>query len=94
MKIKVFHDLCGREVLVRQILDSRGHCPWDGKAFTRDYTAIMAHALEAAENGGSLLENALEKIASMEADLTIERDSVLGPLVEHLDALDRRPGGG
>jgi hypothetical protein len=55
VKLKVIHDLCGREVLVRQILESQGHCPWDGKAFNRDYTAILAEALEQAEGAGSVL---------------------------------------
>src|SRR5688572_9891156 len=63
VKIKLVHDECGREVLVGQILDSQGHCPWDGKPFNKDYTAVLTEALEAAENAGGLLENALETIA-------------------------------
>ena len=91
MKIKLFHTLCGREVLVRQVLDTGGHCPWDGKPFSKDYTAILAEALESAENAGGVLENALEKIAGMEPDMTIDHASILGPLSEQLDRLDR-PG--
>ena len=52
MKIKVIHNFCGREVLVRQILETGGHCPWDGKPFNKDYTAVLAEALETAENAG------------------------------------------
>jgi len=36
VKIKVVHGACGREVLVHQILESQGHCPWDGKPFNKD----------------------------------------------------------
>jgi hypothetical protein len=89
LKIKVVHDECGREVLVRQILETGGHCPWDGKAFNKDYTAILAEALEAAENHGGVLENALEKIADMHPKLTLDRNSILGPIDAHIDRLNR-----
>jgi hypothetical protein len=78
VKIKVFHTLCQREVLVRQIVETGGHCPWDGQAFEKDYTAVLVEALEAAEEAGSVLENAFEKIASIEPAMTVDRDSVLG----------------
>ena len=93
MKIKVFHTLCGREVLVRQILQTGGHCPWDGKPFSKDYTAVLAEALEAAESAGNVLENALEKIAGMEPAMTIDRDSVLGQIQVYIDSLEDRPRG-
>jgi hypothetical protein len=89
VKIKVIHDECGREILIRQILDTGGHCPWDGKPFSRDYTAILAEALEAAENAGGVLENALEKIVDMRPAMTIDRDSIIGPLERHVARLNR-----
>jgi hypothetical protein len=89
VKIKVIHDECGREVLVRQILETGGHCPWDGKAFNKDYTAILAEALEAAENAGGVLENALEKIADMNPAMAIDRDSILRPIDGHIARLNR-----
>lgn len=88
MKIRVVHELCGREVLVRQILETGGHCPWDGRAFNPHYTAVLAEALEAAETAGSALENALEKVAGMDPDFQFVRESVLGPLEEHLARLE------
>jgi hypothetical protein len=88
VKLKVIHTECGREILVRQILETGGHCPWDGKPFNKDYTAILAEALEAAENSGGVLENALEKIADMEPAMTIDRESLLGGIEEHLDQLN------
>jgi hypothetical protein len=92
VKIKVVHDECGRESLVRQILDSGGHCPWDGKPFSAEYTAVLAEALEAAEEAGSTLENALEKIAGMNAALTIDERTLLDPLRRRLGDVNRRTG--
>jgi len=92
VKIKVVHDECGRESLVRQILESAGHCPWDGKPFSAEYTALLAEALEAAEESGSTLENALEKIGGMNAALTIEERSLITPLAGQLAEINRRTG--
>jgi hypothetical protein len=93
VKLKVFHSVCGREILVRQILDTGGHCPWDGLAFNKDYTAVLAEALQAAENAGGVLENALEKIAGMDPTMTIDRESILAGIEEQLAQLNgaRRP---
>jgi hypothetical protein len=93
LKIKVIHNECGRESLVQQILETQGHCPWDGKPFNANYTAIISEALETAENAGNVLDNALEKIAGMDPDMTFDRESLIGPLEVHLDRLDedRKP---
>jgi hypothetical protein len=93
VKLKVVHTECGREVLVRQILDTGGHCPWDGKPFSKDYTALLAEALETAENAGGVLENALEKIASMDPAMKIDRESLLRVIEEQMDQMSssRRP---
>lgn len=89
MKIKLVHDVCGREVLVRQILDNEGHCPWDGKAFTRDYTANLVEALEASEIAGTALEAALDRVAGYEPSFVIDASTVIGPLQEPLDRLGK-----
>jgi hypothetical protein len=93
VKIRVVHHACGREVLVQQILATGGHCPWDGRALNPHYTAVLAEAMEAAETAGSALENALEKIAGMEPDFHFVRETVLGPIEEHLDRLERAQRG-
>jgi hypothetical protein len=89
VKLKVIHDVCGREVLLQQILDSQGHCPWDGKPFNKDYTATLVDALETAENAGNVLENAMEAIAGMHPSFVIDRESLLG----HIEAELRRLNG-
>ena len=94
MKIKVVHDECGREILVQQLLETGGHCPWDGKPLNRDYTAVLAEALETAENAGTVLESALDEIVGMQGQFVLDRASVLGPLQEQLDRQhdERRAG--
>lgn len=92
MKIKVVHDACGREVMVRQILESGGHCPWDGKPFNKDYTANLAEALEIAENAGSALEDALERIAGIGPSFVIERASLVGPIERQVGRLEEAAG--
>ena len=87
MKIKLVHDVCGRDVLVPQILDNEGHCPWDGKPFTRDYTANLVEALEASEIAGTALEAALDRVAGYEPSFVIEATTVLGPIQEQLSRL-------
>ncbi len=95
MKIKLVHDVCGREVLVAQILENEGHCPWDGKAFSRDYTANLVEALEALEIAGTALEATLDRVAGYEPSFVIEADGVLGPIQEQLARLgSARKGAG
>ena len=89
MKLKVVHDVCGREVLLQQILETGGHCPWDGKPFNKDYTANLAGALATAENAGNVLENALEEIAGMRPSFVIDRRSLLGQIEAQLQRLNR-----
>jgi len=87
VKIKLVHDVCGREVLVPQILDNEGHCPWDGKPFTRDYTANLVESLQATEIAGTALEAALDRVAGFEPSFVLEATTVLGPLQEQLSRL-------
>ncbi len=87
MKIKVIHDECGREMLVQQLLETAGHCPWDGLPLNKDYTAVLTDALETAQNAGTVLVSVLEEIVGMAKRFTLDRSSVLGPLQEQLDRL-------
>jgi len=94
VKIKVIHDVCGREILIQQILESQGHCPWDGLPFNKDYTANLAEALETAENAGNVFEGALEEIVGMRPTFKLDPDSALGTLralIDRLNARDEAP---
>ena len=88
MKITVMHPECRREVLVQQILQSQGHCPWDGKPFSRHYNAVLTEALAAMEIAGAALEGALDRVAGLGPDFTLEEESLLGPIQAQVDRLN------
>ena len=91
MKIRGTCANCGREFLPEQVIGSGGHCPWCGKAFNRDYTALLVQALQQADRAGEVLEDALKDIASVEElAMDIDEESVLEPLREALEAIRRR----
>ena len=82
---------CGREFLPEQVIEAGGHCPWCGKAFNRDYTALLVQALQQADRAGDVLEDALKDIASIEElAMVIDEESVLEPLRDALEAIRRR----
>ena len=91
MKIRGTCANCGREFLPEQVIGAGGHCPWCGKAFNRDYTALLVQALQQADRAGDLLEDALKDIASIEElAMDIDEESVLEPLREALAVIRRR----
>ncbi len=91
MKIKGTCLNCGREVLVQQIVDAGGHCPWCGKAFHRDYTSMIVKALVQAEESGDRFQDALEQVADIEGvGLALDAESVVAPLRDALRAMRRR----
>ncbi|HJV04321.1 MAG TPA: hypothetical protein VJ868_03580 [Actinomycetota bacterium] len=82
---------CGREFLPEQVVAAGGHCPWCGKAFNRDYTALLVEELQRADQAGGVLQDALEQIADIEElAMEIDEESVLEPLREALRAIKRR----
>jgi hypothetical protein len=90
MKIKLTCLHCGREVLVQQVVESGGHCPWDGTALSPQYTAVLVEDLQRAEVAGSALESALDRIAGTEPNLVIDEDSVLARIRTSLGDLQKR----
>lgn len=93
MKIKGTCRRCGREFLIEQVIQNGGQCPWDGKPFQPDYAAVLVDALRDAENAGNTIENALEKLADLEPDLVLDKESVLAEIREALERLERSFGG-
>ncbi|MBI4261884.1 MAG: hypothetical protein HY658_15125 [Actinobacteria bacterium] len=89
MKIRGICQRDGREFLVQQVIDSHGHCPWDGKPFQADYTATLTKALVAAEEAGTRLEEALEALSGVDPDLVLVEDSILGRIQGYLEDLRR-----
>lgn len=90
MKIKGTCLNCGRDVLVQQIVDSGGHCPWCGVAFNKDYTSMIVKALVQAEEAGDRFQDALEALAEVEnLGLSLDVDSIVGSLREALRTMRR-----
>ena len=90
MKIKGSCLNCGREVLVQQIVDSGGHCPWCGQAFHKDYTTMIVRALQQAEEAGDRFQDALEALAEIDGlGLSLDVESIVGSIREALRAMRR-----
>jgi len=94
VKIKGTCRRCGREFLVDQVIANGGTCPWDGKPFQADYAVVLVDALRDAQDAGSTLENALEKVADLEPGFVLDAGTVLAQLREHLERMERSHGGG
>ena len=85
MKIKGTCGNCGREFFVQQLNESHGHCPWCGKPFQPDYTAVLVEGLELAESAGNTLEAALEKVAGMNPNFVLDEETVLSEIEQYLE---------
>ncbi|MEW6060175.1 MAG: hypothetical protein AB1551_08590 [Actinomycetota bacterium] len=89
MKIKGTCRRCDRGFLVEQVVENGGKCPWDGMPFQADYAVVLVDALRRAEAAGNALENALQTVADVRPDFSLETDSVLRESREHLERLEQ-----
>jgi hypothetical protein len=89
VKIKGTCKRDGREFLAEQVIAAGGRCPWDGEPFQADYAVVLVNALREAQAAGARLEAALEKVADMRPDFSLDEGSVLGPLRTPLDLIGR-----
>lgn len=89
MKIRATCKRDGRDFMVEQAIASGGECPWDGEPFNADYAATLVDALQRAETAGTELEAALRMIADLRPELSLHADSVVGPLRDQLERLER-----
>lgn len=89
MKIKGTCKRDGRDFLVEQVVAGGGRCPWDGEPFNADYAVTLVNALKEAEAAGNRLELALEQVAALRPDFTLQVETVLGGLSTQLARLDR-----
>jgi hypothetical protein len=94
VKITLYDRESGREFLVRQVVDSHGHNPWTGRPLSNEYTAVLAEGLEAVEIAGTALQDALDRIIGMAPEMTIEAETLMGPIRERLERLNAGGGGG
>lgn len=89
MKIEGTCKRDGRQFLVEQVIDAGGRCPWDGEPFSADYAIVLVNALRAAEDAGTRLEQALEQLAALRPDFTLNAETVLRGLRTQLARLER-----
>ena len=89
MKIKGNCKRDGREFMVEQVVASGGECPWDGEPFQSDYAVTLVNALREAEEAGSKLEQALEQVADLRPEFTLQAGSVLGSLKTSIERLEQ-----
>ena len=55
------------------MIEGGGRSPWDGRPFTADYAITLVNALRDAEEAGAKLEEALEQIADLRPEFTLDR---------------------
>ena len=89
MKIKGTCKRCGRDFLVEQVIASGGRCPWDGAPFNADYAVVLVEALRAAEEAGSRLEQAMEDVAALRPEFTLDAGSVTSGTLGSLARLSK-----
>jgi hypothetical protein len=89
VRIKGTCKRCGREFLADQVIESGGRCPWDGQPFSADYAIVLVDALRAAQEAGSNLERALESIADIHPEFSLDGTSVTGKLTAQVARLQQ-----
>jgi hypothetical protein len=87
VKIKGTDKRNQRDFLVEQVIEGGGVSPWDGQPFSPDYAVTLVNALRDAEEAGSKLEEALEQVADLRPEFTLDDASIVGPLKAALDRL-------
>ena len=89
MKIRGTCKRDGRDFLAEQVIARGGACPWDGEPFQPDYAVTLVNALRDAEEAGTRLEQALETVADLRPEFTLQASSVIGHLQTQLARLDQ-----
>jgi hypothetical protein len=89
VRIKGTCKRCGREFLADQVIEGGGRCPWDGQPFSADYALVLVDALRSAQDAGSTLERALEAVADIHPEFTLDRASVTGQLTSSVARLEQ-----
>jgi hypothetical protein len=89
VKIKGTCKRDGRDFMVEQVIDGGGACPWDGEPFQADYAVTLVNALRDAEEAGNKLERALEQVADLRPEFTLQAGTVLGSLRTSIERLEQ-----
>jgi hypothetical protein len=89
VRIKGTCKRCGRDFLADQVIEGGGRCPWDGQPFSADYAIVLVDALRTAQEAGTTLESALEAVADIHPEFTLEGPSVIGKLTSQIARLQQ-----
>ncbi len=89
MKIRGTCKRDGRDFMVEQVVASGGACPWDGEPFQPDYAVTLVNALRDAEEAGTRLEQALEKLADLRPEFSLRSGSVIEHVQTQLARLQK-----
>ncbi len=81
MKIKATCKDCDRDLLLEQVVETGGRCPWCGRTFQKDYAAVLVDAIQSAQSAGATLENALEKMVELRPGFRLDERSWVGEIV-------------
>jgi hypothetical protein len=87
VKIKGTCKRDGRDFMIEQVVESGGECPWDGEPFQSDYAVTLVNALREADEAGTKLEQALDQVANLRPEFTLQAESVLGALRTSIERL-------
>ena len=90
MKIKGTCRRDGRDFMIDQVIESGGACPWDGEPFENDYAVVLVDSLRDAQERAGLLVESLEKVAALRPDLTLQAESIIGPIRAQLARLEQK----
>jgi hypothetical protein len=91
MKIMATCGNCQRDLLLSQLVEGpgiSGWCPWCGTLLAPHYTLLLADTIRRAEQAGTELERALERLGENWARLHVRSESVLDPLRAQLVGAD------
>jgi hypothetical protein len=89
VKIKGTCKRDGRSFMAEQVVLGGGVCPWDGEPFAPDYAVTLVNALRDAEEAGSRLEEALEQVADLRPEFTLDAETVLADVRRSLGRLEQ-----
>jgi hypothetical protein len=83
MRITAICGSCQRDLLLSQLVEGHGvsgRCPWCGTLLAPHYGPLLADTIRRAEQAGTELEQALERLGESWARLHVRSESVLDPL--------------
>jgi hypothetical protein len=80
MRIMATCSNCQRDLLLSQLVEGPGRCPWCGTLLASHFTLLLADTVRRAEHAGAELERAIERLGGDWARFHVRPESILEPL--------------